>query len=201
MVVWVDCRYYLFFVFLGGARFLYLSAYNTASAATLRNWSPNQHHPACSATLSSPHPTRASALQGCRPSRRDGMNAPQYGERPCSYPRLPEPSCLCYTDDSCHADAMYCPYVPHVRCRRQLLASNDAVRAARAACFVLFQPNSKSPQSWKASCIDQFLADAGVSIRRASRITCARTFHVASQVVLIHDDFMMESGCQYYCTA
>ena len=32
------------------------------------------------------------ALQGCRPSRRDGMNVPQYGERPCSYPRLPAPS-------------------------------------------------------------------------------------------------------------
>ena len=30
-------------------------------------------------------------LQGCRPSRRYGMNVPQYGERLCSYPRLPAP--------------------------------------------------------------------------------------------------------------
>ena len=56
MVVWVDYRYYLFFVFLGGARYLYLSACNTASAATLRNWPPNQHRPAGSGTLSCPPP-------------------------------------------------------------------------------------------------------------------------------------------------
>ena len=72
MVVWVDCRYYVCFVLPGGARCLNLSACNTAAAATLRNWPPNQHRPAGSATLSSPNPTRASAV----PSAVRGIQAP-----------------------------------------------------------------------------------------------------------------------------
>ena len=78
---------------------------------------------------------------------------------------------------------------------------NDAVRAAHAACCVNFSLNLTSPQSRKASCTELFLAYAGVSIRRACRITGASTLHVAFQVVLIHDDIMIHSACASVRTA